>query len=157
MSSIRTVLQPTDLTDRSNAATRLACSLAHDLGARLVLLHVLPDGEVTLGTVRTVLLDLENSRDRLARARERIEGSGLRCPVETLVRRGDPVAEILKAADESHCDLIVMGTHGRSGLGRVLLGSTADAILRTAHCPVLTINPTVRVAAAAPASEPAIV
>src|SRR5262249_59188485 len=62
-------------------------------------------------------------------------------PVEYLVREGDPVAEILRAARARDCDLIVMGTHGRTGLRRLLLGSVAEGVMRKAPCPVLTARP----------------
>ena len=61
--------------------------------------------------------------------------------VESLVMEGDPVDMILRAAEETHSDMIVMGTHGRTALARLLLGSVAEAVLRKAPCPVLTAKP----------------
>jgi nucleotide-binding universal stress UspA family protein len=66
-----------------------------------------------------------------------MDGRDLKCPVETRLERGDPASEILRTADEFGADLIVMGTHGRSGLGRLLMGSVAEAVLREAPSPVL--------------------
>ena len=60
--------------------------------------------------------------------------------VEYHVRDGDAAAEILTLAQQSHCDLIVLGTHGRSGVSRLLMGSVAEAVLRKAPCPVLTVK-----------------
>jgi nucleotide-binding universal stress UspA family protein len=60
--------------------------------------------------------------------------------VEHRLVAGDPGAEILRAAREEPCDLIVMGTHGRTGLGRVLLGSVAEQVVRRAPCPALTVK-----------------
>jgi len=91
--AIRTVLHPTDFSERSEFAFRLACSLARGYGARLVVLHV-----------------------------------------------AEPPMEILGVAEETKCDLIVMGTHGRTGLGRLLMGSVAEQVVRKATCPVLTVK-----------------
>lgn len=60
--------------------------------------------------------------------------------VRTVVRRGSPSAEIVALASEEHADLVIMGTHGRAGVSRVLLGSVADRVIRTASCPVLTVR-----------------
>jgi nucleotide-binding universal stress UspA family protein len=61
-------------------------------------------------------------------------------PVTRLLREGDPASEIVGAANHWHADVIVIGTHARGALGRFLLGSTAEAVLRRAHCPVLTVR-----------------
>lgn len=66
--------------------------------------------------------------------------SGPEVLVEHRLREGDAAAEILQVADEVGADLIVLGTHGRTGLGRVLMGSVAEAVLRRARCPVLTLK-----------------
>jgi nucleotide-binding universal stress UspA family protein len=60
--------------------------------------------------------------------------------VEHLLVEGDPVAQILRGATETNCDLIVMGTHGRTGLSRLLMGSVAEGVIRKAACPVLTVK-----------------
>jgi nucleotide-binding universal stress UspA family protein len=61
-------------------------------------------------------------------------------PVTRLLREGDPASEIVAAAKQWHADVIVVGTHARGAVGRLLLGSTAEAVLRRAHCPVLTVR-----------------
>jgi nucleotide-binding universal stress UspA family protein len=61
-------------------------------------------------------------------------------PVEHRLEVGDPVAEILRVAQESKCDLIVMGTHGRTGLAHLLMGSVAEKVVRKAACPVLVVK-----------------
>ena len=68
--------------------------------------------------------------------------------VEYLTREGDPAAEAVRVAKETGCDLIVMGTHGRKGLGRLLLGSVAEGVLPRANCPVLLVNAAQQVLAA---------
>jgi nucleotide-binding universal stress UspA family protein len=79
-------------------------------------------------------------RQALDEMRGRHDGPDLKLPVESVVREGDAAAEILRAAEELRCDLIVMGTHGRTGLGRLLMGSVAEAVLRRAPCAVLAIR-----------------
>lgn len=89
--------------------------------------------------------------------RELLEDSDLKYNVETQLRLGHAAAEILDATEELRCDLIVMGAHGRTGLGRLLRGSVAEAVLSGARCPVLTVktsvpDPTAMVAAPDPAA-----
>ena len=72
--------------------------------------------------------------------RERVDGPDLNYPVETQLTRGFEAEDILQVAKEAGCDLIVMGTHGRSGLGRVLMGSTAESVVPRADCPVLVVK-----------------
>jgi nucleotide-binding universal stress UspA family protein len=61
-------------------------------------------------------------------------------PVEYRITQGDAAAEILRLAEETKCDLIAMGTHGRTGLERLVVGSVAETVMRKAHCPVLTVR-----------------
>jgi nucleotide-binding universal stress UspA family protein len=136
---IRVILHPTDFSDRSADALRVARTLARDHGARLVLLHV-ASNEITAEGMVIIPTDPAVYREALDEMRGRLGGPDLKFPVESAVREGDAAAEILRAAGEIPCDLIVMGTHGRRGLGRLLMGSVAEAVLRRALCPVLTIR-----------------
>src|SRR5262245_53299737 len=117
MLPIHTILHPTDFSDRSQYAFRLACALARDYGAELVVLHVAalptvvygegvvpPDPEILFREAKARLHGLEVP-DTNIRAERRFE-------------EGDPATEILRVAQETHTDLIAMGTHGRTGLGR---------------------------------------
>jgi len=139
MLPIRTILHPTDFSPQSAHAYQLACALARDYGARLVLLHVHPpeivyaEGYVLSPDPEVVLRELRQELDRLPPP-----GPGVR--VDRAIKEGDPVLEILGTARETGCDLIVMGTHGRTGVGRLLMGSVAEAVLRKAPCPVLTVK-----------------
>jgi nucleotide-binding universal stress UspA family protein len=153
---VRAVLHATDLSEDSRAALTVARSLARDLGARLVLFHVLPVANEVPGVV-PLPLDVPATREALGVLRRRCDGPDLKAPVETALRQGRYAEEILRAADEARCDLIVTGTHGRSGLGRVLMGSVAEAVLRRARCPVIAVKqgcPAVVAPAGAP--EPAL-
>ena len=74
------------------------------------------------------------------RRRERIDGPDLKYPVETWFSRGFAPDEIVRVAAEVGCGLIVMGTHGRTGLGRLLMGNTAESVLPEASCPVMIVK-----------------
>ncbi len=139
MLAIRTILHPTDFSERSAYAFQLACSLARDYGARLVLVHVHPTVVtfVELGPIPHVPGEV---RKQVQEQLGQLKPPDAKVRVEHVVKEGDPAIEILRVAEETHCDLIVMGTHGRTGLGRVLMGSVAEQIVRRACCPVLTVR-----------------
>jgi nucleotide-binding universal stress UspA family protein len=136
MMPIRTVLLPTDFSAPSEVALELACSLARGYGARLILLHVAAY-EMTGEGMMAAQRDPVYYRDALNEVCDRVIGPDPGFPVETCLREGPPAEEILRAADDLEADLIVMGSHGRTGLGRLLMGSVAEAVLRRAGCPVL--------------------
>jgi nucleotide-binding universal stress UspA family protein len=139
MLKIQTILHPTDFSVNSRAAWELACTLAHDYQARLVLLHVhaIPVavyGE--FGTLPPRPFDPEALKNELAQVQPTYPG----LTVERTAIEGSPGRDIVAFATESKCDLIVMGTHGRTGLGRLLMGSVAEEAVRRAPCPVLTVK-----------------
>jgi nucleotide-binding universal stress UspA family protein len=139
MLAIRTILHPTDFSQRSQCALALACALARDYGARLIALHV---AEVpTLAYGEGVVPP--HPEELRATAQEELDQ--LVVPYETVraerrLEEGDAVTEVLRVAQEVSADLIVLGTHGRSGLARLLMGSVAEQIVRKAACPVLTVK-----------------
>ena len=141
MLPLRVILHPTDFSDRSQCAFELACRLARDSGAELIVVHVVqPPPFVTHGEMAKALQQAEGYRREL---QERLGGLRRANPdvsMECRLADGDPMAEILRAAEESNCDLIVLGTHGRTGFRRLLLGSVAEQVLRRAPCPVLSVN-----------------
>jgi nucleotide-binding universal stress UspA family protein len=139
MLTIRTILHPTDFSSRSTYAFHLACSLARDHGARLVLVHVVSPPAVAYGEMITDFA-IDEAREEARRGLDKLVVSDANIKVERLVVDGEPVTEILRVAGQNAADLIVMGTHGRSGLSRLLLGSVAEAVLRKATCPVLTVK-----------------
>jgi nucleotide-binding universal stress UspA family protein len=149
---IRVILHPTDASDGSEAALQVARSLARDLGSKLVLLHVVP--LEIFPSELAVPVDPRAFGDALEAVREALDGPDLKYPVETRLVRGDAAAEILRMAREVGCDLIVMGTHGRTGLDRLLLGSVAESVLAKADCPVLVLK-NARGAAAPTSGQPA--
>jgi nucleotide-binding universal stress UspA family protein len=139
MLPIRTILHPTDFSERSCCALQLAAALARDHGARLLLLHV---GELPSMAYGEAVLVLDRAA-YITELHSKLEQVAVALPPDHVERRvalGDAVTEIVAVAEEAPCDLIVMGTHGRTGLRRALLGSVAEQVLRRAPCPVLTVK-----------------
>lgn len=140
MLPLATILHPTDFSESSEFAFRLACALARDYNARLVLLHVIPTPMVVYAG-GPVPAETWPSVEEVKEHLRQLEGRAHHVLVESQVLEGDPVDMILRAAEESNSDVIVMGTHGRTALTRLLMGSVAESVLRKAPCPVLTSKP----------------
>jgi nucleotide-binding universal stress UspA family protein len=134
-----TILHPTDFSERSELAFQVADTLARDTTARLIVLHVGPPTELGSGEA-LVSAAVKEQKDRLWARLVRYQPSSPSIGVEYQLVEGDPAQEIVRLAKTLPCDLIVMGTHGRTGLGRALLGSVAEAVLRHAPYPVLTVK-----------------
>jgi nucleotide-binding universal stress UspA family protein len=134
MLPINRILVPIDWAELSNRAFQLATSLARDHNAELVVLNVVPLAAEMYGPPRECYLD------HLLVELRRMKPSDPATRVQYRLAQGDPATEILRVARESQCDLIVMGTHGRTGLTRFLMGSVAEAVLRLARCLVLTVT-----------------
>lgn len=139
MLPIKTILHATDFSERSAYAFRLACALARDYNARLVVVHAMPDP--VIGYPEGIVLTQPEEFRAEARARlQQLRPSDPAISMERLLSNDDPVTAIVETAKGRNCDLIVMGTHGWTGLTRLLLGSVAEGVLRRAPCPVLTIK-----------------
>jgi nucleotide-binding universal stress UspA family protein len=137
---IRTVLHPTDFSGPCAEAFRLACELAGDQSARLTVVHIVvapPVGQVNQPAPPPLPVDPRGKLEELLRLAQ-ASAPGLQADYR--VEKGDAAPRIVAAAQETRCDLIVMGTHGRTGLGRALMGSVAEQVLRTAPCPVVTVK-----------------
>jgi nucleotide-binding universal stress UspA family protein len=139
MLPIRTILHPTDFSERSGYAFRLACALARDCGARLLVLHVMPPPLMAYGG-GPFPAEPERYEEHLREKLHQLRPAGPEVAVEHLMAQGEAAEEILRIASDMSCDLIVMGTHGRTGMGRLLMGSVAEWVLRAAPCPVLTVR-----------------
>jgi nucleotide-binding universal stress UspA family protein len=139
MLRLKTILHPTDFSPTSEHALKVAASLARDYGARLVVLHVTPPPVVVYGE-GVVPPDPVQHRETARRMLDEIRPLHGAVEVERKLLEGDAVWEILRMAAELPCDAIVMGTHGRTGLGRLLMGSVAEQVLRKAPCLVLTVK-----------------
>jgi nucleotide-binding universal stress UspA family protein len=138
MLPIRTILHPTDLSPNSQAAFGLACALARDYGARLLLLHVIEPPVVVYG--EGVFQHPVGYEDRAAAELNKLPvPQGL--TVERKLVEGEAASEIVSVAEASGADLICIGSHGRRGLSRLLMGSIAEQVMRKAPCPVMTVKP----------------
>ena len=140
---IRTILMPTDFSEYAEHAFTWALQMAADWQARLVLFHAaapisplaFPDS-VYLPELRRLEADMLADAEK--RMSEFVEKKGSSAAVvETRVVVGEPVYEICQAVGREQADLIIMGSHGRTGLSHVLLGSVAERVIRHASCPVL--------------------
>jgi nucleotide-binding universal stress UspA family protein len=140
MLTIKTILHPTDFSERSQDAFRLACSLARDHGARLILLHVIPPPQAVGYDAMPVLPAYPPGYRKELEEKLRSWQVPANVLVDYRLEEGFAATEIVRLASEIPCDLIVMGTHGRTGLGRLLLGSVAEQVLRKANCPVLSVK-----------------
>jgi nucleotide-binding universal stress UspA family protein len=156
---MKAILYPTDFSADSRPAFERACALAGEGCGRLVVLHVERPPLATLGgTTGVPPLPNEYDRDRLWEKLQAIQPARAGIAVEHRLEYGDPAAVILKVAEEIGADLIVMGTHGRTRLRRLLMGSMAEQVVRKAPCPVFTVHTTTHAllslpSAAAPHSE----
>ncbi len=140
MLPIHAILHPTDFSEHSEHAFHLACSLARDHGANLIVLHAwAPPTAMAFGEV---LPDpaTESEYEEAAAELGRMRPLNDDMLIVQRIEEGDPVSVILRVAEERCADLIVMGTHGRTGIRRLLMGSVAEQVVRRAACPVVTVK-----------------
>jgi len=147
MKRIKNILHPTDFSRPCTSALEIACSLARDHNARLLLLHVVPRVAPIEGGYRLVLRraecqeqDQKSYQEEMRNKLQQWPLPGLHIPTERLLVEGAVVPEILRAARDRSCDVIVMGTHGWTGEARHLLGSVAEAVMQQAPCPVVMVK-----------------
>ncbi len=138
MFSIRTILHATDFSETSDAAFRCAYSLAADYHAQLVIVHV-ASVPVMVGESLSFFCT-EECQEKLKEELDELEIPDEHVNVVRRLEQGRPAAEILHLAQLCQADLIVMGSHGRRGLQRFVMGSVADEVVRQATCPVLTVR-----------------
>lgn len=141
MINLKQILLPTDFSTSSKAALRYGIALARAFDAKLVLLNVPEDpgvaaeAEYPIGIYET----MQNAANQ--RLGELLSGEEVKeLKPEYAMRIGRPADEIVRFAADHPIDLIVMGTHGREGVARVLIGSVAETVVRRATCPVLTVH-----------------
>lgn len=148
MLAIKNILHPTDFSPASDEAFRVAVSLARDYGAKLMVLHVAEPPEPPTPEGVSYFSPVEHLEEMRRLLRD-VQPHDPNVKVERELVEGSPAREIARKAQELNSDVIVMGTHGRTGLGRLLMGSVAEHVLRAAPCMVMTIKPGARVAAPA--------
>jgi nucleotide-binding universal stress UspA family protein len=142
MPQFRRIVCPTDFSPTADAAARHAVSLARAYGGQLTLLHVLPQLHYPLrglgmSAIPHLQQDLhERAKERLQQAAAALGNGAIRIEM----RDGEAYEQVLACAKETQADLIVIGTHGHTGLKHALLGSTAERVVRLSECPVLTVR-----------------
>lgn len=156
------IVHPTDFSESSRFAWHMACALARDHGARLLLVHVKPAAMVVFaeGPMPPDPVDEEDLKAKL----EAMQPTSPHLVIDRYLIDGDPARGIVDFAARKGADMIVVGSHGRTGLTRMVMGSVAEVIARRAACPVMIVKSPVteegRVAAPAavlePIAEPAI-
>jgi nucleotide-binding universal stress UspA family protein len=144
MSQIKKILSPVDFSETSEHALRYSIDLASRLGSEVEVLHVyqlptyaLPDGAILARPdfVASLTDELQKQLDELLR---RYSGHGVE--LKGRIVEGMPYAEVNRIAEEEGADMVVMGTHGRTGVKHLLLGSVAERVVRTSKIPVLTVR-----------------
>jgi universal stress protein A len=136
MAMLKSILAPTDFSDLSANGVRYACQLARDMGAALIIFNVVVLDESNAVNKR----EIEQHKKRLEEfVAEKVADAGVGFKVRQMVDAGQPFGAIVDCAEKEGVDLIVMSSHGRSGLSRMLIGSVTDKILRGASCPVLVV------------------
>jgi nucleotide-binding universal stress UspA family protein len=146
VSQITRILVPTDFSDTSDAALSYARTLADSLGASLHLVHVFDDpyGDALVAEMNASVYESMRATE-MTQARRRLlrrlpPADRKQFQASTAIVTGAPAEAIVDYATDRGMDLIVMGTHGRSGFAHLLLGSVAEQVVRTATCPVLTVR-----------------
>jgi nucleotide-binding universal stress UspA family protein len=137
MLTVRGILHPTDFSDLSDNAFRLACCMAQDYQAPLHVLHVATSFEA----YKSELVFKKRSEQYLAKDWEKLgEYHWPGIEIRRYLEEGEAAEQILRISNSLPCDFIVMGSHGRSGLPRLLLGSVAEHVLREAACQVIIVK-----------------
>jgi nucleotide-binding universal stress UspA family protein len=138
----RKILFATDFSPNSAAALEVATALAKERQAELLIAYVEPPPVVYGGEemmTHIAEFDTAQARQRL----EEVRPADFNVKVRHVLMVGPPARELAGLAEREGVELLVIGTHGRTGLARLLLGSVAEAVMRAAPCPVLTVKPTV--------------
>jgi len=145
---LRRILLPTDFSGCANYALPYAAAIARAAKANIICINVVEPIVPAVGyTGLAEAMPIAEISEQLEDSAEREMPDVLGCEVlhgldvEEVIAHGDAAAEIVRVANEREVDLIVISSHGRTGLGRIIFGSTAEAIVRHARCPVLVVKP----------------
>jgi nucleotide-binding universal stress UspA family protein len=146
MIRIKTILHPTDFSEPSKYALTYALSFAEEYNAKLCVLHVIEEVSSALyfdmlqaPPLAQLMADIEKQAQK---AMEELIPAETRTKyrAETLIRKGVPFLEIVRCAEETQADIVVCGTHGRTGLKHAIFGSVAEKVVRKSPCPVLSVR-----------------
>lgn len=137
--NVKKILFPTDFSTVGDAGLPLATSLARDLGATLIVLHV-EEPPLAYGGGEFYYGLPEPDHPALVKMLNQVKPADPKVSCEHRIRVGDPASEIVKAAEDESVGMIVLSTHGRTGMTRFLMGSIAEQVVRKAQCPVLTLK-----------------
>jgi nucleotide-binding universal stress UspA family protein len=153
MIRMKTILHPTDFSVPSAYALEYAVACARKFEAKLYLLHVIPDIQIgtyfglsTIPTPPQLLIDFDkimmDIEKQVSQALEEALPPEVRrtIPLECLIRHGAPFLEIIRCAEQIGADMIVCGTHGRTGLKQAIIGTVAEKVVRKSRCPVLSVR-----------------
>jgi len=145
---VRRILLPTDFSGCANYALPYAAAIARAVDATVICVNVVEPIVPAVGyTGMAEAMPIAEMSEQMEDSAERELPDVMRCEdlrglkVEEVIGHGDAAAEIVRVADEQEVDLIVISSHGRTGLGRIIFGSTAEAVVRHARCPVLVVKP----------------
>ena len=136
MPFVKKILAPTDFSELSAKGLRYACQTAQEVGAEVVILNVVMLDE----TNRVSKQEMEQHKQRLAEfVAANIADLGGPLKIQQRVDLGQPYSAIVACAENENIDLIIMSSHGRTGLSRMLIGSVTDKVLRGSPCPILVV------------------
>lgn len=144
--SMQRIVVPIDFSNYSKNALKYGVSFAKQFGAELILVYVVEPaiypadfsfGQVTVPNFERELR--ERGKQELEKLSESIDAKDIKA--RAVIRTGKPFIEIIKTAEEESADLILIATHGHTGVEHILFGSTAEKVVRKAHCPVLVVRP----------------
>ena len=139
-SAVRRILLATDLSGASEGATRQAIDLARDLGATLLIVSVIDPGVHGAAGGRVERMD-QRRRARETAAQEIVlRGRQAGVAVSFMIWEGEPGPSIVDAATSEQVDMVIVGSHGRGPMGRLLIGSVSEHVVRNAPCPVLVVR-----------------
>ena len=137
--SAKKILVPSDFSQASDAILPLATSIVRDRDAEILFVHV-QEPPVAYAAGELYYGPIEPDADALKQMLNRLQPTDPKVPCRHQMLLGEPATEIVRMAEDLGVDMIVMGTHGRSGLARMLMGSVAEKVVRRATCPVLTVK-----------------
>ncbi len=145
MQGIKHIVVPVDLEKNTQKLIDFALYIANQLDSEISFFHgveFLAMGEMALGSFSYKDYNSERVHDAKIALHEIVKNAGVKCKkCSSKVVVGDVVDEIIDYAKDRNASLIIMGTHGKRGIEKILLGSVADRVLKSAHCPVLVMNP----------------